>query len=75
MTMRVELDDLGAVAEEAAAQKQVREVDVDHVHEEVEHLTGKILQQENCHLTHMHANGAFYFSQLDCCSGAHMQSV
>ena len=36
--VRVVLDDLRAVLEEAAAQEDVGEVQVHHVHQEVEHL-------------------------------------
>ena len=40
----VVLDDLRAVLEEAAAEEHVREVQVDHVHQEVEHLAQEKLE-------------------------------
>ena len=44
--VRVVLDDLRAVAQEAPAQEHVREVQVHHVHQEVEHLAQEKLKRE-----------------------------
>ena len=46
MAVGVKFDDLGPVAEEPPAQKQVREVDVGHVHQEVEDLACEVLQKD-----------------------------
>ena len=66
MAVGVELDHLGPVAEKPPAQEQIREVDVDNVHEEVQGLTREVLKQTTFWLnirarTVLHTGSTFDF--------------